>query len=296
MPRRNSWNLPIDEVSGLGRRRDPTSGRPELLAVGDRESTVVTITADESGRLPADGRHRTVAVRHHVRGVPDGLTGERGQSDWEGVAGDADGRVFILQESHSRVLVLSPTFEFEGSVSLDWDHRDGTSLESLLLLANGHFLSATQETPLRILEFAAPGAAAADLGRWTALPADRPMSLRPGGDVRCAGSWAVRTDSLTSVNDLALFGRHLFVISSRSRSVARFRLPPQGMEAVELDAEWPLPSHIAEGRDDRAEGLLVDAELGVLVGVDRRPGARGPNVYELDRQALDTEAETVTDL
>ena len=54
MPRRNSWNLPIDEVSGLGRRRDPVSGRSELLAVGDRESTVVTVTADESGGLPAD--------------------------------------------------------------------------------------------------------------------------------------------------------------------------------------------------------------------------------------------------
>ncbi len=282
MPRRNSWNLPIDEVSGLGRRRDPASGRPELLAVGDRESTVVTISADESGRLPADGRHRKVAVRHHVRGVPDGLTGERGQSDWEGVAGDADGRVFILQESHSRVLVVSPTFEFEGSVSLDWDHRDGTSLESLLLLADGHFLSATQETPLRILEFAAPGVGPADSGRWTALPADRPMHLPSGSEVHCAASWAVPTDSIASVNDLALFGRHLFVVSSRSRRVARFRLPDEGVQALEPDGEWSLPDHVAGGGEDRAEGLLVDAELGVLVGVDRQPGARGPNLHELD--------------
>ena len=115
------------------------------------------------------------------------------------------------------------------------------------------------------------------------------MHLRPGGDVRCAGSWAVRTDSVTSVNDLALFGQHLFVISSRSRTVARFRLPPEGGDALEPEAEWPLPDHIADGGEDRAEGLLVDAELGVLVGVDRRPGARGPNVHELDRDALDIE-------
>jgi hypothetical protein len=187
------------------------------------------------------------------------------------------------------VLIVSPTFEFEGSVSLDWDRRDGTSLESLLLLANGHFLSATQETPLRILEFAAPGAGPADSGRWTPLPADRPMHLPPGSEVHCAASWEVSTDRVASVNDLALFGRHLFVVSSQSRKVARFRLPPQGMRALELDAAWPLPDHIADGGEDRAEGLLVDAELGVLVGVDRRPGARGPNVHELDRQALETE-------
>jgi hypothetical protein len=288
MPRRNSWNLLIDEVSGLGRRRDPASGRSELLAVGDRGSIVATITADGSGHLPVDGDHRHVAVRHSVRGIPGDLTGAR-QSDWEGVAGDAAGRVFILRESDSRVLIVSPTFEFEGSVSLDWDPRDGTSLESLLLLANGHFLSATQETPLRILEFAAPGAGPADIGRWTALPADRPMPLPREREVHCAAVWSVSTDRVKSANDLALFGQHLFAISSRSRSIARFRLPPQGVHALELDAEWPLPDHIADGRDDKAEGLLVDAGFGVLVGVDRRPGAPGPNLHELDRNAVETE-------
>lgn len=287
MPRRSSWNLPIDEVSGLGRRRDPVTRRSELLAVGDRESTVVTLTADESGRLPVDGHHRTVAVPHRVRGLPGHLTGSR-QSDWEGVAGDAEGRVFILRETDASVLIVSPTFEFEGSVSLEWDHRDGTSLESLLLLADGRFLSATQETPLRILEFAVPGAAPTD-GRWTALPADRPMHLPPGSDVHCAASWEVATDRVRSVNDLALVGQHLFVVSSQSRTIARFRLPPQGEHTLELDAAWPLPDHVAAGRDDRAEGLLVDAELGVLVGVDRRPGTRGPNLHELDRDALGTE-------
>ena len=160
-------------------------------------------------------------------------------------------------------------------------------MESLLLLANGHFLSATQETPLRILEFAPPGVGPTDSGRWTALPADRPMPLPSVSDVHCAATWSVATDRLKSANDLALFDEYLFVISSRSRSIARFRLP-QGLRALELDAEWPLPDHIANGREDRAEGLLVDTGLGALVGVDRQPGAPGPNLHQLELDAVET--------
>lgn len=286
MARRNSWDLRIDEVSGLGRRRNPTSGRTELLAVGDRKTAVATITADGSGRLPIDGGHRRVADRHHVRGLPGDLDGSHGQSDWEGIAGDADGRVFILRETDSRVLVVSPTFEFERSITLHWDHRAESSLESLLLLSNGHFLSATQGRPLRILEFAAPGEGSVGSGRWALLPADQPMPLPSGSDVHCVSSWTITTDRVHSANDLALCGGYLFVLSSLSRCIARFRLPPRGSDALELDTAWPLPEDIADGHDEKAEGLVVDSGLGVLVGVDRRPGAHGSNLHELGREAV----------
>ena len=289
MPRRNSWNLSIDEVSGLGRRRDPASGRPELLAVGDRESTVVTLTADGSGRLPVAGDHGSAGVRHPVRGLPSELTGSRGQSDWEGVAGDADGRVFILQESGSRVLIVSPTFEFEGSVSLDWDRRDGTSLESLLLLADGHFLSATRRrrcasssSPLQ--EPAPPTSAGGRRSRRI-----DPCNSRREPTCAARGRGRSATDRVTSVNDLALFGQHLFVISSRSRSIARFRLPPAGSRRSRTGRRVaPARPHRRRSRRPGG-GVLIDAQLGVLVGVDRRPGAPGPNLHELDRDALETQ-------
>jgi hypothetical protein len=298
MARRSSWDLRIDEVSGLGRRRNPASGRTELLAVGDRQTMIATIAADGSGRLPNERAHGKVADRHQVRGLPGDLDGSDGQSDWEGIAGDVDGRVFILRETDSRVLIVSPTFEFEGSVALRWDHQEETSLESLLLLDNGHLLSATQERPVRILEFAAPTAGSVDAGRWNLLPADRSMRLSPGSDLHCVASWAISTDRIRSANDLALSGQYLFVLSSLSRRLARFRLPAQGLDALELDAAWPLPDAITDDRAEKAEGLLVDDELGVLVAVDRRPGAPGPNLHDLGHDALAPtpgEPESVTE-
>ena len=40
------------------------------------------------------------------------------------------------------------------------------------------------------------------------------MHLPPESEVLCAASWEVSTDRIASVNDLALFGRHLFVVGT----------------------------------------------------------------------------------
>jgi hypothetical protein len=112
------------------------------------------------------------------------------------------------------------------------------------------------------------------------------MHLSPGSDLHCVASWTISTDKVRSANDLALAGEYLFVLSSRSRRLARFRLPTREPDALELDDAWPLPDDIADGRAEKAEGLLVDSELGVLVAVDRRPGAAGPNLHDLGRDAL----------
>lgn len=278
MAHRDAWDLGIDEVSGLGRRRNPTSGRTELLAVGDRDTIIATIPADESGRLPRGDGHQKVAGRFPVRGLPDDLASAE-QSDWEGVAGDADGRVVVLRETGSTVLVVSPTFDYERSFTLRWEGSGDGSLESLLLLADGHLLSATQVKPLRLLEFAPPGDR--PLAPLAVLPADRPWRVPSGSELRCVASWEIPTDDVRSVNDLAAHGDHLFVISSASRRIARFRMPSPGSDGLDPDGVKKLPKKIADGRHEKAEGLLVDGRFGILVGVDRPPHARGADVYEL---------------
>jgi hypothetical protein len=224
-----------------------------------------------------------MADRFRVRGLPSDLAGSDGQSDWEGVSGDADGRIFVLRETGSTVLVVSPTFEYERSVALRWEGRGEESLESLLLLADGHLLSASQGRPLRLLEFAPPGARSLGLGPTAVLPADQAMQLPPIPELHCVASWAIAADRVRSANDLATCGNHLFVLSSVSRCIARFRLPSPGSDGLEPDGARHLPEEIADGRDEKAEGLLVDGRLGILVGVDRRPGARGADVHELGR-------------
>jgi hypothetical protein len=282
MPRRDAWNLGIDEVSGLGSRRNPASGRPEVLAVGDREFAVALIEVEPSGRLPRHHGHRKVADRVEVRGLHGVLEESAGQSDWEGVAGDADGRVYLLRETGSTLVVLSPDFRFERALALRWETDGRNGLESLLLLRNGHVLSAAQEQPLRLLEFAVPGENPLGIGSPAMLPADQPMRLPHGRELHCIASWDLVGDAPRSANDLAVCGDHLFVISSVSRCVARFRLPTPEYDGLEPDGVWKLPDDVADGREEKAEGLLVDSRLGVLVGVDRRPGSRGPNLFSLD--------------
>jgi hypothetical protein len=281
MHRRDEWHLGIDEVSGLGRRRNPRSGRVEVLAVGDREPVIVTLGADDDGALPRERGHRGDAVRHRVSGLPDRLDGSGGHVDWEGVAGDAHGRIAVLRESGSRVLVISPTFRYERTVTLAWDRAEKGGLESVLLLGNGHLLSATEYPPLRLMEFAAPGEPSQGLQREAALAPDRPMLLPSAPELHCVASWGIADDAVGSINDLALSDDHLVVVSSASRVLARFRLPRPGEEVLERETTVPLPDDVAGGRDAKAEGLLVDPDLGVLVGVDRPRGARGPNLFRL---------------
>src|SRR4029450_8095193 len=102
------------------------------------------VRVGEAGRLPRGRPHRKVADRFEVRGFPADLTRSDGQSDWEGVAGDGDGHIFVPPGPGSTVLVVSPTFEYERSVTLRWETSAEETLESLLLLRGGHLLSACQ--------------------------------------------------------------------------------------------------------------------------------------------------------
>jgi hypothetical protein len=285
MAGREAWNLRLGELSGLGRRRNPASGETELLAVGDRGTDIAALPVGEAGRLPRDRRHRKVADRFEVRGLPEDLTRSDGQSDWEGVAGDAAGHIFVLRETGSTVLVVSPTFEYERSVALRWETSAEETLESLLLLSDGHLLSACQGRPLKLLEFAAPGEP--PVGPSAVLPADQALQLPPGSELECVATWEIPTDRVRSANDLATYGDHLFLISSVSRAIARFRLPAPGSDALEPAGVRDLPKEVAAGRDEKAEGLLVDGRLGVLVGVDRGPGGRGAELYELGGAGTD---------
>jgi hypothetical protein len=276
-----SWNLGVLEVSGLGLRRDPRSGSTELIAVSDRTTTVVRLRADGAGRLTADQPRRRAAAHHRVRRLPDDLDSATGGSQWEGVAGDGAGRLAVLCERSSELLVISPEFRFERRIRLRHDGEgDGRAgLESVVLLRNGHVLAAKQRHPLQLLELGPAGDEPVDLTPSMALPAGRPAVLSAARELRTLGAWSFADPTLRSINDLAARAGCLYAISSTSRRITRIRLP--ATEPLLVESWWPLPADVAGSRGAKAEGLIVDDQLGVLVGVDSRDDEA--NLYWLGR-------------
>src|SRR4051812_45193068 len=116
--------LNISEVSGLGWRLHPRTGLPDLLAVSDAEDTLLTAAFNGGGIQGAYNK---------VSNLPHGLRSER-RAEWEAVAGDAAGRVLIVHETGSGLVVLAPDLSFErrGAVESDWGasgpHRGGAPL------------------------------------------------------------------------------------------------------------------------------------------------------------------------
>lgn len=261
------WVLGLREVSGLAARADPASGEPEVLAVGDRTTSIARLRRGGDARV------------QRVTGLPADLAAGRHGSQWEGVAADGAGRVVVLRERGSELLVLSAALQFERRVRLRHRWRDERrfGLEGLVLLRGGHVLAAKQRHPLRLLEFGPAGDRPLGLTP-DALPApDEPASVPRPDELRCLATWRLVDDTLTSINDIAAHAGSLYLISSAARRIARVRLP--AADPVRIERRWPLPAAVTAAPGARAEGLLVDDRWGVLVGVDAHGG--GPTLFRV---------------
>ena len=117
-----------------------------------------------------------------MRGLPDDLD-RAGGPQWEGVAADGAGRVVVLGERGSELVLLSPEFEFERRIRLrhEWEGDRQAGLEALVLLRDGHVLAAKQRRPVRLLEFGPAGDRPIGLVPSAALPAGEAARLPPGG-------------------------------------------------------------------------------------------------------------------
>ena len=205
-----------------------------------------------------------------MRGLPDDLD-RPGGPQWEGVAADGAGRVVVLGE---RVRAPDPAASRVGG-----DRQAG--LEALVLLRGGHVLAAKQRRPVRLLEFGPAGDRPIGLVPSAALPAGEAARLPPGRELTCLAGWGFAGDDLPSVNDLSLHAGFLHLVSSGSRRIARIRLPATG--PVRVESWWSLPDAVTAGRDAKAEGLIVDDRVGVLVAVDSHRDRDRENLHLLGR-------------
>lgn len=231
--------IPLLEVSALGVRKSG-NGR-ELVAIGDRSRTLAL------AKLPAGEVDRDAASALTWRtldlttAIPSSLRREEA-SQWEGIAADEDGLVYVLEENPGHVFVfdvdgtrpkLLRTITIgkgEGEEGRAWEEDPNSRGEGLVLLPNGNILLAKEKSPRRLIELDPQGT---PLRRW---------KLRDGND-------------LGDISDLATDGDRTFVLSDEGRRIARIETAPTTAPVnrdLNLVDKLSLPGTI-----EKPEGLVV---------------------------------------
>jgi uncharacterized protein YjiK len=255
--------LPIAEVSGLGQRARGRGRGDELLAVGDASAILVTFDLDRRGRP-------TSVSTHDLSSVVGG-----GARQWEGVAGDGDGRVFLLSETARSIVVVDRDL---ARVVHTMTFRGIENPEGLVLLANGHVLVAEEKEPAGVVELA-PGSQAA-AGYSAALALGRRAFALPQGatsELAIVKRWRWKdrdAASLGDVSELAVDAQgRLVLLGDQKRQVVRVErdLSPDE-DRLDVKAVLRLGNDV-----DKPEGLLFAG--GFLLVASDEPRAAKPSLF-----------------
>ena len=281
--------LDLDELSALA-LRGGASDR-ELVAVAD-SSFVIALGHPRS----ADPTKTSVDLRTFVS---EWTHRPQAGSQWEGVACDASGRVFVLQE-HAGKKRASHVFVFASSldellqtIALDvdqgktgweraWMHEENARGEALVLLRDGHLLVFKQKDPVQLIEFGMPGDVAGGFGPDRVLePTDSFELDAKSTFVRYEplASWGLGASAsamLGSVNDAAVADGELYVVSRSSHLIARLDSDVEAGEPISIGAVADIPTEI-----EHPEGLVLLEGAVPLVGNDRPADDAGPNLFLL---------------
>jgi len=259
-----------------------------LLAVGDKRWKVDRVALGPAGVQP----QKPTKVKRAI--AASGVSTPK-SSDFEGVASDASGRVFVLQEKKARVLVLDPAMKVVvGTIKLDvasdhpdigapWAEKQNRRGEGLLLLRKGHMLIAKQRDPVRLIEFGPAGHAPIGYAPGLAL-ADNEAFPLARGDIRTIevlATWSLDpVAKVKSINDLALDadGR-LHFVSACSRCIGHLDADLTPGTPVVATSTVELPAELFASDNDKAEGLTFTDTLGWLVAVDQKVHA--PNLHRV---------------
>ncbi|MCA1705487.1 MAG: hypothetical protein LC808_20410 [Actinobacteria bacterium] len=269
------FRLPINEVSALCVRRET-----ELLAVGDEEFVIV------NAAIGGDGLNNEFNSRQIGDIRDEEVRGGKFGSEWEAIAADGKGRVFIVKESSLTVVVLSRGLGRHVH-SIELDVKDGpdeqalellddanAGPEGIVLLQGGRLLVAKQKEPALLIEFGSPDAGESSRFEPRAHLSSR-FELSKGRRTRLVPlhSWRLYDESkkdLKSANDLAVdHGGRLHAISSLSRSI--YELPRRSVNReMVAKRRWRLPDGMELCRERKAEGLTFDSQGHPIVAIDSK--------------------------
>ena len=255
------YSLPIVELSGLATRT--TSAGVELFAIGDKDNTLVRALWRDQRLIDIEASRPTLS----------------GKGQWEGIATDASGRVYLLRESPSSIVVMSAEldnvvaeFDLEGSEMLPgWSTEENSRGEGLVVLANGHFLIAKEKEPPLLVEFGPAGERPEGVTR--SLLEAAPV-LQHRRTLVPLAVWTVDEALATDISDLAISGDALFALSDDSRVLLEFELPLPKRALVSLGRS-KLPKEV-----ENPEGLVI-IDGHPVVGIDQKKKGE-PNLFVLE--------------
>lgn len=270
---KDTADVDLLEISGLGQRHRPAGTGLQVLAVGDEDFTVM-IADLEAGVTP----RRFERLRlENVLAEGDPAAG----SQWEAADGDASGRVFILQEDPAVVFVLNPQMddlvsriELVSTTPAGEDFGLGSSPnsqgEGLVLLRNGHVLIAKEKDPPVLMEYGPsderPEGLTPDL--LFATSDEFPLPTDPRSKFSLLTVWRLSGsagDEISDISDIAVGpDEGLYLLSDESRCIAQLErtLDPE-QEHLQVASLWDLPSEL-----EQPEGLVVTEDRAPLVAID----------------------------
>lgn len=251
--------IPLNEVSGLTVRT--TSRGRELIAISDSDYRIAVGPIDERNRVA----FRTIDVGGLMRA--GGYVNAAGPQ-WEAVATDGTGRIFVLEENPGRLFVFDAggarieqvvPLEIDGKKEMldgldgDWRREPNSRGEGLILLANGHVLLLKEKKPRRLVELGPKG--------------DAPTGFRTGAEVgsRIFPTMPKRLVSLhvwefkdgntvPDLSDLSIGedGR-VYALSDEGAVIARIKGPIDPKSDAQLDFDLVRPLRGIE----KPEGLAM---------------------------------------
>jgi hypothetical protein len=270
---RQRCEFPLHEISALCVRGSAST--PEILAIGDKTFEVAVAELGPSGVGAAASRSLFELIPAEERPGGDG-------SQWEGLAADRDGRVFVLEES-GRVFVFSPDLEtLLQTIHLDVSESEDESVrrffddanagaEALVLLPPDGLLVAKQKEPIMLVHFGPPES---DAGAEEPTFAQEVQVELSGGDrttLTALRHWTMGDrdqEDLESLNDLAVdAGGRLHAVSSKARRICRLGVADGELEIAE---SWRLSHAIEASKKRKAEGLAFGAQSEPFVAVDAK--------------------------
>lgn len=264
-----SYQIPLSEISGLA----ATSNA--LFAIGDRAFEVVRMPIEKAGL----GKPQVFDVKNLIKD-------RASASQWEGIAVDGSGRVFVLEENPGRIFVFSADLKsLEQTIELeipkssdlrdDWDKEENSRGEGLVLLRNGHILVAKEKAPRRLVEFGPSSGGKSKFGssKIEALAPGSTFNISedevfvPVSETKMDNS---TDDVLKDLSEIAADDRgQLFAVSGESGILSR----------LSFGSEVDTSSEIRLKGITNPEGLAIVGKR-VFVASDQ-PGS-GPSLFEIE--------------